>query len=236
MPGSTASWERRSSMRKAKRFLMFALPVLLAFPAFAAHDFLSDTEIDQVRQVQEPVARIRLYLTFAKQRLDQLQSTIAKNRPGRSGEIRQLLEDYTSILDAINEVSDDALHRKNDVTTAPAVISESEKRFLEVLQKIQASSPQDLDVYNFELKEAISGTSDSLDLAKEDLGVRTKDIDAQIAKEDKAVAAVNKAEKPQGSSDPSLDAAAASAHDASTPSRPAPTLYRPGEKKPDDQK
>src|ERR1700744_4600683 len=136
-----------------KRILMLVLPVLLAVPAFADHDFLSDTEIDQVRQVQEPVARIKLYLLFAKQRLDQLQSTMARNRPGRSGEVRQLLEDYTSILDAINEVSDDALHRRNDVTTAPALIADSEKKFLDQLEKVQASSPNDLDVYDFELKE-----------------------------------------------------------------------------------
>jgi hypothetical protein len=223
-------------MLKGKRFLMLALPVLLVFPAFGGHDFLSDTEIDQVRQVQEPVARIKLYLAFAKQRLDQLQSTMAKNRAGRSGEVRQLLEDYTSILDAINEVSDDALHRKNDVTTAPAVIADSEKKFLDLLEKVQASSPQDLDVYDFELKEAISTTGDSLDLAKEDLGVRAKDIDAQAAKENKEVTAVNAAEKKQGTPDPALDAAAASAQDSVKPSRPAPTLYRPGEKKPDDQK
>ena len=196
-----------------KRLLMLTLPVLLAFPAFAAHDFLSDTEVDQVREVQEPVARIKLYLVFAKQRLDQLQSTMAKNRAGRSGEIRQLLEDYTSILDAINEVSDDALHRKSDVTTAPALIAEGEKKFLDLLEKVQASSPADLDAYNLELKEAISTTGDSLDLAKEDLGARAKDIDARITKENKEVTAVNTAEKKQGAPDASLDAAAASAQD-----------------------
>jgi uncharacterized protein involved in exopolysaccharide biosynthesis len=217
-----------------KRILMLMLPVLLAFSAFADHDFLSGTEIDQVREVQEPVGRIKLYLAFAKQRLDQLQSTMAKNRAGRSGEVRQLLEDYTSILDAINEVSDDALHRKNDVTTAPALIADSEKKFLDLLEKVQASSPADLDAYNFELKEAISTTGESVDLAKEDLGVRAKDIDAQITKENKEVTAVNSAEKKQGTPDPALDAATASAQDSSRPARPAPTLYRPGEKKPDD--
>jgi len=217
-----------------KRILMLMLPVLLAFPAFADHDFLSSTEVDQVREVQEPVARIKLYLLFAKQRLDQLQSTMAKNRAGRSGEVRQLLEDYTSILDAINEVSDDALHRKSDVTTAPTLIAESEKKFLALLEKVQASSPADLDAYNLELKEAISTTGDSLDLANEDLGVRAKTIDAQITKENKEVRAVNAAEKKQGAPDASLDAATASAAESVKPSRPAPTLYRPGEKKPDD--
>ena len=83
--------------------------LLLSLPAFAQKDFLTDTEIDQVRLVQEPVARLKLYLTFAKQRLDQLQSIMAKDRPGRSAEVRQLLADYVSIVDAIDTVSDDAL-------------------------------------------------------------------------------------------------------------------------------
>jgi len=98
--------------------------LLIAFPAFAQKDFLTSSEVEQVREVQEPVARIKLYLLFAKQRLDQVQSLMAKDRPGRSGEIRQLLEDYTGIVDAIDTVSDDALVRKNDVTTAPAFIAD----------------------------------------------------------------------------------------------------------------
>ncbi len=72
----------------------FLIVLLLALPAFAQKDFLTNSEIEQVREVQEPVARIKLYLLFAKQRLDQVQSLMVKDRAGRSAEIRQLLEDY----------------------------------------------------------------------------------------------------------------------------------------------
>src|SRR5258708_5476369 len=151
-------------MFKPTRLLII---LLLAIPAFAQKDFLSDNEIEQIREVQEPVARIKLYLLFAKQRLDQMNSLMAKNRPGRSSEVRQLLEDYTSIVDAINTVSDDALVRKNDVTTAPTVIVDGEKKFLDQLMKLEASSPKDLEMFSFDLKEAIAATTDSIDLAKE---------------------------------------------------------------------
>jgi hypothetical protein len=212
-----------------KRFLIV---LLLALPAFAQKDFLSSSEIEQVREVQEPVARIKLYLLFARQRLDQVQSLMAKDRAGRSGEIRQLLQDYTSIVDAIDTVSDDALVRKNDVSTAPAFIADGEKKFQDQLQKIQSSAPHDLAMYDFELKEALAATSDSLDLSKEDLTTRGQNVNLKVEEDKKKVATVN-AEERQGAKDPLADKAEAAAADAAKPARQAPTLYRPGEK-PDD--
>jgi hypothetical protein len=210
----------------------FLLVLLLALPAFAQRDFLTSTEVDQIREVQEPVARIKLYLTFARQRLDQVQSLMTKDRPGRSGEVRQLLEDYVSIVDAIDTVADDALVRKVDVTTAPTEIVNGEKKFLDLLQKIQTSAPRDLEMYDFDLKEAIAATGDSIDLANEGLGVRAKEVTSKAEKEKKVVADVNREEKKLGT-DPAADKAEAAAEDATKPARKPPTLYRPGEK-PDD--
>jgi len=234
MPGLMASWERRSEANM-KRFLII---LLLALPAFAQKDFLTDTEIDKVREAQEPVARIKLYLSFANQRLDQLRSLMAKDRAGRSGEIRQLLEDYTSIIDAIGVVSDDALVRKSDVSTAPTVIAAGERKFLDQLTKMQVSSPRDLEMYDFELKEAIATTSDSMDLAKQDLDMRAIAVTSKAEREKHEVDEVNAAERKLGGANPLADkaqaAAQAAADDATNPPRPVPTLYRPGEK-PGDQ-
>ena len=218
-------------MRNLPRFLAI---LLVAFPAFAEHDFLTSSETDQVREVQEPVARIKLYLSFAKQRLDQIQSMLAKNRAGRSGEIRQLLEDYTAIVDAIGSVSDDALARKLDLTLAPPVIIEGEKTFLGQLNKVQASAPSDLEMYNFELKDAIEATSDAIDTAGEDLGERGKEVNAKVESERRAVEKVNAAERKAGL-DPAAgskaeDAAEKAADEATKPRRKPPTLLRPGEK------
>ncbi len=184
--------------------------------------------------MQEPVARIKLYLLFAKQRLDQVQSLMVKDRAGRSAQIRQLLEDYTSIVDAIDTVSNDALVRKNDVTTAPAFIADGEKKFLDQLQKIQSGAPHDLAMYDFDLKEALAATSDSLDLSKEDLTTRGQNINLKVEEDKKKVAVVD-AEERQGAKDPLADKAQAVAADAAKPTRQAPTLYRPGEKPEDDK-
>jgi hypothetical protein len=218
-------------MPYAKRFLIL---LLLTLPAFAQKDFLTNSEVEQVREVQEPVARIKLYLLFAKQRLDQVQSLMAKDRAGRSGEIRQLLQDYTSIVDAIDTVSDDALVRKNDVTTAPPFIADGEKKFLDQLLKIQASTPRDLAMYDFELKEALAATGDSLDLTNEDLTTRGQNINLKVEADKKKVATVDAQER-QGGKDPAVDKAEAAAAEAVKPAREAPTLYRPGEKPADNK-
>ena len=221
-----------NGMRKGR---LLIVTLLFALQALAQKDFLTPSEVDQVREVQEPVARIKLYLSFARQRLDQLQSLMVKDRPGRSGDIRQLLEDYGSIIEAIDTVSNDALVRKSDLTAGPTVIADGEKKFLDQLQKLQASSPRDLGMYDFELKEAIETTSDSMELAKQDLGARGHDVNAKAEKEKKAVAEVNAAEKKPGAN-PAADNAEAAAADAAKPTsvRQPPTLYRPGEK-PDSQ-
>jgi hypothetical protein len=214
-------------MRNITRLMVF---LLLALPAFAEHDFLTTSEADQVREVQDPVPRIQLYLTFARQRLDQIQSTLAKNRPGRSGEIRQLLEDYTSIVDAISTVSDDALIRKADLTGAPAIITEGEKKFVDQLKKMQDSSPSDLEMYSFALTEAIEATSDSIDTANEDLGVRGKEVNERVASERRSIEEVNAAERQAGLESDAVSKAEAAAAQASKPRPKPPTLYRPGEK------
>jgi len=212
----------------------FLIVLLLALPALAQRDFLTATEVDQIREVQQPVARIKLYLLFAKQRLDQLQSLMSKDRPGRSGEVRQLLEEYVGIIEAIDTVSDDALVRKADVTTAPAMIADGEKKFLGQLEKVQASAPRDLEMYDFELKEAIASTGDSIELANQDLSDRGQVVASKAEQEKKRVAEVNAGEaKLGGNATPGAAASEAAAADAAQPARKPPTLYRPGEKPPD---
>src|SRR5580693_8144049 len=87
-----------------------------AVPALAQKDFLTENEIEKVREAQVPSDRLKLYALFARQRLDQLQRLLEKEKKGRSLEVRELLEDYSSIIDAIDTVSDDALKRGVDIT------------------------------------------------------------------------------------------------------------------------
>lgn len=202
------------------RFLICAL--IAAAPLLADRDFLSSDEADQIRDTQEPNARIQLYLRFAKQRLDQVKQLIAKDKPGRSGLIHDLLDDYCNILDAIDTVTDDALGRKINLQTGTDLVAKGEKPMLADLQKIQDSSPKDLERYEFVLKQAIDSTSDGIgsgsDLRKRASEVAARD-DAE-KKQREAMATPEEKKEKQTAED----------QQAYHPRRKAPTLYRPGEK------
>jgi hypothetical protein len=212
-----------------KRTLILFIAALMAIPALAQREFLTNDEIDKIREAQDPNMRLKIYLVFAKQRLDQLQQQITKDKKGRSLTVRQLLEDYGQIVDAIDTVSDDALKRKVDVSVGVGEVSDTEKKFLAQLKRLEESHPHDLDMYEVSLKNAIETTSDSIATAAEDLGKRTALVTAKAEEEKKKIESLS---TPEQLKEKKTEEAKA---DIGTPKRKPPTLYRPGEK-PDPNK
>jgi len=221
-----------------KHLLICAIPICAALagvaPALAQRDFLTSDEIEKVREAQIPSDRLKLYALLAKQRLDQLQRLLEKEKKGRSLAARELLEDYSNIIDAIDTVSDDALKRGVDITEGTVAVTESEKRFLSQLQKIKDRAPADIDLYDIALKEAIASTSDSMDLAKEDAGSRGAKLSAEDKKVKEEAEQTIAAEDSKGKPVEQAKNGDAKADD-SKPKRKPPTLMRPGEKPPDAQ-
>jgi hypothetical protein len=205
-----------------------------ALPVLAQRDFLTPDEVEKVREAQEPNARLKLYMLFARQRMDQLQQLLAKEKKGRSLIARELLEDYAGIIDAVDAVSDDALKHKVDITVGTTAVNDGEKRFLTQLSKIKDSAPADLELYNIALQEAIAATNDSMDLAGSDAAKRAEELAAKDEQEKKNAERVVAAEDSKGQSADTPDDGTKTA-DASTPGdnkpkRKPPTLLRPGEK------
>jgi hypothetical protein len=207
------------------------LLALVALPVCAQRDFLTSDEADKVREAQEPNLRLKLYLHFAQQRLDQVQQLLSRDKAGRSVLVHDLLDDYAKIIEAIDTVSDDALKRKQTLDVGmPAVIA-AEKEMLAALRKIDESKPKDIARYDFALKQAIETTSDSLDLSQEDLGARAK---AAISKEEQERADRNAIVNPN---DPKKAEAKKedAPKDGDPPKKKIPTLRRPGDPPPTKQ-
>jgi hypothetical protein len=219
-----------------KRLLICAIPICLllsaGIPALAQRDFLTSDEVEKVREAQLPNDRLKLYALLARQRLDQLQRLLEKDKKGRSVNARELLEDYSNIVDAIDTVSDDALKRGVDIAEGTAAVTGAEKAFLAQLEKIRDRAPADMGMYEIALKEAIATTTDSMDLAKEDTGSRATKLTAEDKKlkeeAEQTIAAEDSKGKPVDEAkngDPKAD--------DGKPKRKPPTLLRKGEQAPD---
>jgi hypothetical protein len=195
-------------------------------------DFLTADEIDQIKEAQDPNLRLKLYADFAKLRVNLVKNLLGKDKTGRSILIHDTLEDYSKILDAIDTVADAAAARKTDISVGLAAVAAVEKDVLPVLKQIEEKAPKDLERYQFALTQAIETTSDSLDLAQEDLGKRGADVDARLDKEKKALDAEMSPVEKEGqkaAADAQKKVEEKAAED-DKPKRKPPTLLRPGEK------
>jgi hypothetical protein len=217
---------------KAGLWKIWACGLLLAAPLAAQRDFLNADETDQIKESQEPNARLKLYAGFAKQRVEMVKSLLSKEKAGRSILIHDALEDYSKILDAIDDVADDAISRKVDVRLGLTAVAAVEKEMLPVLKHAQDSQPKDMERYAFALTQAIETTNDSMDLAMEDLGKRTKDVEARQEKQKKTIEE-NMTPAEREGKQAEDQKAAVEEQKKEQQKKKAPTLMRPGEKKQD---
>lgn len=201
----------------------------LAAPLWAQRDFLTGDEASQIREAQEPNERLKLYAKFAKERTQMAQSLVNKDKPGRSILIHDALEDYSKILDAIDDVTDDALLRKLEVKLGLEAVVAMEKQTLPLLQKIQSSQPKDLARFDFALQQALETTEDSIKASQEDMGKRSDQVEARDAREKKQLKELGSTGDDDAKANGDKVEGDKKADSDQQPKRKAPTLKRPGE-------
>lgn len=205
---------------------------LLCLPAAAQKDFLTADEADQLREAQEADDRLKLYLRFAQQRVDLLDQLFAKQKTGRSGVIHDTLEQYTQIIEAIDDYIDFALKKQKVVTTMGAV-AKTEKELLAKLEKFAQQEAPDTSRFKFALEQAIEATRDSSEMSEQDLKTRTREVEArevEIRKEREAMTL------PEQKAEAEANQKKIEAEKQGVPvGKKKPSLYKPGEKPKDQQ-
>jgi len=178
-------------MRLAKKLLLLIL-LLTVVAAARRRDPLTDAESDQLREAAlEPQKRLKLYIKFAEARLlaiDQLRSD-PKFADGRGKKIHDLLEDFTAILDEINDNLDTYQGRplnkddKKDFHKGLKEVIEASDKFDLKLRTLKSAIDTDPQVkkeaaeFQFALVDAQEALKSSADMAREYMSEKDKPAD-----------------------------------------------------------
>ena len=177
-------------MTRAVRVLLVLLLMLAGTLAARRRDPLTEAESDQLREAAlEPQKRLQLYIKFADARLTAVDQQRAdpKLADGRGKRIHDLIEDFTAILDEINDNLDTYQGRPLDKDDRKAFrkglkeVIEAGDRWelkLNALKTASETDPQtrreDVD-FHFALQDALDALKSSTDLAREYMETKDKD-------------------------------------------------------------
>lgn len=150
--------------------------LLLSFSRYGAaqkRDPLNEKEVDEMRESADwPDKRIELMVKFARARMaaiDQLRSD-PKSAKDRPMQIHDLLEDFSSLLDEIDDNIDMYASHKADMRKGLMLLLEATSEWqLKLRQLKQQSPPEELEQYSFVLANATDAVSDNGDDARDEL-------------------------------------------------------------------
>lgn len=155
---------------KAARFACLPLLIAALFSSSVAQsqrDPLTGKEIDELRDAaQEPEARIKLYIQFARDRLTSLEQMRSDPKvTDRAQQTHDKLQSFLDLYDELNGNIDTFVERKSDLRKPLKKLIEADTEFQAKLHALKTSadaSPQEEQKYQFLLSNAIETINDSL--------------------------------------------------------------------------
>jgi hypothetical protein len=158
--------KRKSEMM---RVLCAALLLGLGAPKLMAQDkdYLSSVEADKIRDAEKDVnERIRLFLSFADDRLKKFQYELAHPSTNRHVDmLNSLLNAYVGCVDDAADLIQLGIEKQENIRKGIDLMSDRSKEFLAVLEKISADAVE-IDAYKENLDDAIEGTRDAMNDAE----------------------------------------------------------------------
>jgi hypothetical protein len=156
---------------KSPIILLFSHLLLASLPISAKapqqKDYLTPLEADKIRDAENNTnERIRLFLTFAEDRLKKFQYELEHPSQNRHAEmLNALLNAYIGCVDDASDLIQLGIEKQENIRKGIDLLASRTKDFLPILEKLAASGPE-LETYKDNLQDAIEGTRDAMNDAE----------------------------------------------------------------------
>ena len=126
-------------------------------------DYLSSLEADKIRDAETTNERVKLFLTFAEDRLKKFQYELEHPSGTRHIDmLNSLLNAYGGCVDDAADLIQLGIEKQENIRAAVDLMASQSKSFLAVLEKLSAAGGPDLEEYKGNLDDAIEGTRDAM--------------------------------------------------------------------------
>jgi len=156
-----------------KSSLFLCLCVFLITAAFfaapsraAQKDYLSALESDKIRDAENTNERIKLFITFAEDRLKKFQYELQHPSSNKHSEmLNALMNAYVGCVDDAADLVQLGIQKQESIRPGIDLMAGKTKEFLQALEKISADGTE-IDMYKDNLDDAIEGTRDAMNDAE----------------------------------------------------------------------
>jgi hypothetical protein len=126
-------------------------------------EYLTQTEADKIRDAETPAERIRIFVTFAEDRLKKFQYELGRTVPERrrSEILNGLMNGYAGCVDDAADQIAIAREKQADIRASLKLMKLKSQQFLDVLEKLDQGGPE-FDTYKDTLEDAVEATRDAL--------------------------------------------------------------------------
>jgi hypothetical protein len=158
-------------MKRSATFILAACVYILFILSAVAqrkHDPLTPEEINQLRDAMlEPDQRLKLYVTFVRDRMTKLEQMRADPKTtDRAHKTHDMLGDFLSVYDELNDNVDMYVGRKEDIRKPLKLVIEADIEFQSKLRALKDAADTDAaeaHQYEFILSNAIETVDSSAD-------------------------------------------------------------------------
>jgi len=140
---------------------------LFAAPAgMAQKDYLSALESDKIRDAETTNERIKLFITFADDRLKKFQYELQHPSSNKHPEmLNALMNAYVGCVDDAADLVQLGIQKQENIRPGIDLMAGRTKEFLAILEKISTDGTE-IDIYKDNLDDALEGTRDAMNDAE----------------------------------------------------------------------